>query len=43
MKMAGGFVISLRHKMPGAGSVMICCYNDSLSNEVVGCDAMLGE
>ena len=41
-KKGEGFIISLRHNMPGAGSVMICFYIDCLSNAVVGCDAVLG-
>jgi hypothetical protein len=35
--MGEGFVISVRHGMPGAGSVMICCYCDCLCNALVGC------
>jgi hypothetical protein len=41
-KLGECFVISLRHSMSGAGSLMICCYIDCLSDAVVGCDAVLG-
>jgi len=40
--MGEGSVISLRHSLPGAGSVVICCYSDRLSNALVGCGAVLG-
>jgi hypothetical protein len=41
-KMGEGFVISVRHSMPGVGCVMICCCSDCLSDAVVGYDAVLG-
>jgi len=40
--MGESFVISLRYSMPGAGSVMSCCYIDCMSDAVVGCDTVLG-
>jgi hypothetical protein len=41
-KMGESSVISIGHSMSGAGSLMICCYIDLLSNAAVGCDAVLG-